>query len=64
MKSDVQGTMRAVFEKYDGKNSESAVMDYLQENVRKPLKSPEGCLGKNDLRNWGRGRGIHRILKR
>lgn len=41
--------MRSVFEKYDGRNSQSAVVDYLQENVRKPLNSPESCLEKNDL---------------
>lgn len=29
--------MRSVFEKYDGKNTESRVVDYLQEQVRKYL---------------------------
>ncbi|KAF2980448.1 hypothetical protein EK904_003223 [Melospiza melodia maxima] len=31
VKTDVQGTMRSVFEKYDGQNPESRVVDYLQE---------------------------------
>ncbi|NWZ26619.1 TSN36 protein, partial [Asarcornis scutulata] len=44
VKSDVQGTMRAVFEKYDGKNSESAVMDYLQENLH--------CCGVKNYSDW------------
>lgn len=29
--------MRSVFEKYDGKNPESTVVDYLQEQVKKHL---------------------------
>lgn len=37
VKTDVQGTMQSVFEKYDGKNPESKVVDYLQEQVRKYL---------------------------
>uniref|UniRef100_U3IBA2 Tetraspanin 3 n=1 Tax=Anas platyrhynchos platyrhynchos TaxID=8840 RepID=U3IBA2_ANAPP len=44
VKSDVQGTMRAVFDKYDGKNSESAVMDYLQENLH--------CCGVKNYSDW------------
>lgn len=39
--------MHSVFEKYDGKNSESAVVDYLQEQVRKLLNCPENYLEKN-----------------
>ncbi|XP_032061616.1 tetraspanin-36-like [Aythya fuligula] len=44
VKSDVQGTMRTVFEKYDGRNSESAVMDYLQENLH--------CCGVKNYSDW------------
>ncbi|XP_035415862.1 tetraspanin-36-like isoform X1 [Cygnus atratus] len=44
VKTDVQGTMRSVFEKYDGKNSESAVVDYLQENLH--------CCGVKNYSDW------------
>ncbi|NXY74733.1 TSN36 protein, partial [Glareola pratincola] len=47
VKTDVQGTMRSVFEKYDGRSPESTVVDYLQEQVRKHLNCPENYLEKN-----------------
>uniref|UniRef100_A0A8C3UEB2 Tetraspanin n=2 Tax=Catharus ustulatus TaxID=91951 RepID=A0A8C3UEB2_CATUS len=44
VKTDVQGTMRSVFEKYDGKNSESEVVDYLQEQLH--------CCGVKNYSDW------------
>uniref|UniRef100_A0A8C5TU62 Tetraspanin n=1 Tax=Malurus cyaneus samueli TaxID=2593467 RepID=A0A8C5TU62_9PASS len=44
VKSDVQDTMRSVFEKYDGKNPESTVVDYWQEQLR--------CCGVKNYSDW------------
>ncbi|NXC43709.1 TSN36 protein, partial [Penelope pileata] len=44
VKTDVQGTMQSVFEKYDGKNPESAVVDYLQEQLH--------CCGVKNYSDW------------
>ncbi|NXP15783.1 TSN36 protein, partial [Thinocorus orbignyianus] len=44
VKTDVQGTMRSVFDKYDGKNSESNVVDYLQEQLH--------CCGVTNYSDW------------
>ncbi|NXH92855.1 TSN36 protein, partial [Edolisoma coerulescens] len=44
VKTDVQGTMRSVFEKYDGKNPESTVVDYLQEQLH--------CCGVKNYSDW------------
>ncbi|KAI1240285.1 hypothetical protein IHE44_0011744, partial [Lamprotornis superbus] len=44
VKTDVQGTMRSVFEKYDGKNPESTVVDYLQEHLH--------CCGVKNYSDW------------
>nr|XP_006136795.1 tetraspanin-36-like isoform X2 [Pelodiscus sinensis] len=44
VKTDVQGTMRTVFQKYDGKSSESGVVDYLQEQLQ--------CCGVTNYTDW------------
>ncbi|XP_068279403.1 tetraspanin-36-like isoform X2 [Nyctibius grandis] len=44
VKTDVQGTMRSVFERYDGKNPESTVVDYLQEQLH--------CCGVRNYSDW------------
>ncbi|XP_051498499.1 tetraspanin-36-like [Apus apus] len=44
VKTDVQVTMRSVFEKYDGKSAESTVMDYLQEQLH--------CCGVKNYSDW------------
>ncbi|XP_063036311.1 tetraspanin-36-like [Melospiza melodia melodia] len=44
VKTDVQGTMRSVFEKYDGQNPESRVVDYLQEQLH--------CCGVKNYSDW------------
>lgn len=40
--------MRSVFDKYDGKNPESTVVDYLQEQVRKYLNCSQNYLERNN----------------
>ncbi|KFP73216.1 Tetraspanin-3, partial [Apaloderma vittatum] len=44
VKTDVQGTMHSVFERYDGKNPESTVVDYLQEQLH--------CCGVKNYSDW------------
>ncbi|XP_006033198.1 tetraspanin-36-like [Alligator sinensis] len=44
VKTDVQSTMRAVFQKYDGKSAEADVVDYLQEQFQ--------CCGVNNYSDW------------
>ncbi|NXG51709.1 TSN36 protein, partial [Psilopogon haemacephalus] len=44
VKTDVQDTMRSVFEKYDGKSPESTVVNYLQEQLR--------CCGVKNYSDW------------
>ncbi|NXA34669.1 TSN36 protein, partial [Eudromia elegans] len=44
VKTDVQDTMRSVFEKYDGKNAESTVVNYLQEQLH--------CCGVRNYSDW------------
>ncbi|XP_071586793.1 tetraspanin-36-like [Heliangelus exortis] len=44
VKTDVQSTMHSVFEKYDGKSPESAVMDYLQGQLH--------CCGVKNYSDW------------
>ncbi|XP_054034657.1 uncharacterized protein LOC104303044 [Dryobates pubescens] len=44
VKTDVQGTMSSVFERYDGKNPESTVVDYLQEQLH--------CCGVKNYSDW------------
>ncbi|XP_034630125.1 tetraspanin-36-like [Trachemys scripta elegans] len=44
VKTDVQGTMHTVFQKYDGKSPESGVVDYLQEQLR--------CCGVTNYTDW------------
>ncbi|XP_021405920.2 tetraspanin-36 [Lonchura striata] len=44
VKSDVQGTMRSVFEKYDGRDPESTVVDYLQRRLH--------CCGVKNYSDW------------
>lgn len=41
--------MQSVFEKYNGENPESTVVDYLQEQVRKHLNFPENYFKKEQL---------------
>ncbi|NXL36508.1 TSN36 protein, partial [Glaucidium brasilianum] len=44
VKTDVQGTMHSVFEKYNGKDPESGVVDYLQEQLH--------CCGVKNYSDW------------
>ncbi|NXT79863.1 TSN36 protein, partial [Zapornia atra] len=44
VKTDVQRTMRSVFQKYNGKNSVSSLVDYLQEQLR--------CCGVKNYSDW------------
>ncbi|KAJ7427970.1 tetraspanin-3-like protein [Willisornis vidua] len=44
VKTDAQGTMHSVFEQYDGKNPESTVVDYLQEQLH--------CCGVKNYSDW------------
>lgn len=56
--------MHSVFGKYDGKNAESSVVDYLQEHVRKHLNCPENYLEKNNWvlsKEFGLGRERKRV---
>ncbi|XP_061874227.1 tetraspanin-36 isoform X2 [Colius striatus] len=44
VKNDVQSTMHSVFEQYDGKNPESSVVNYLQEQLH--------CCGVKNYSDW------------
>uniref|UniRef100_A0A8D0HP02 Tetraspanin n=1 Tax=Sphenodon punctatus TaxID=8508 RepID=A0A8D0HP02_SPHPU len=44
VKSDVQGTMQTVFQKYDGKSSETHIVDYLQQQLQ--------CCGVSNYSDW------------
>uniref|UniRef100_A0A8C8SKY5 Tetraspanin n=1 Tax=Pelusios castaneus TaxID=367368 RepID=A0A8C8SKY5_9SAUR len=44
VKTDVQGTMHIVFQKYDGKSPESGVVDYVQEQLQ--------CCGVTNYTDW------------